>query len=744
MKSILIDGHQYIKLVTFILLVLSIQYTDAAVLKTNLYGKVLDGETHEPIENGIVLITELNLTAKTDSLGQFVFREVNEGRYNLKINLIGYMPVEEKIIIDKESNKNLLIHLFPIALHSETIVITGEHPTSTFDDLQEVAHVLKDKNLQRDLGLSLAATLKNETGLSVRSMGPAPARPVIRGLGGDRVAITEDGINIRDLSSTSPDHAVTVEPFTAERIEVIRGPKILCKTSTTLGGVVNVIHEEIPTKIPSSITGNAGLFGESANKGLMGSLVTEIPLYNFVFRGEISDKKASDLKTPVGTLKNSDLNTFNYSSGLSFVGNWGYSGISFRNFDSDYGVPGGFVGAHPFGVDINMFKRQLNGKLFLNFPGNKPKSLELDLNRIYYRHKEMEANGLIGAEFAIHDYSGTAKFNHTSLGLLEEGTIGLSLETRDFNVGGYVFTPKSKSLSFSTFAFETFHIDQINFQFALRYNYDKINPEIENPDSKIGYIRNRYFNTYSLSFSAVYEILSDLNIGTNISKSSRVPTIEELFSEGPHLAAYSYETGNPDLKDESGIGAELFVYLKKQSFYGLVTAYHNILSYYIIPRNTGKINYSTLLPVYASSGVEATISGLETEAEVHFLDNCKINASLIYTFGKIDKSNTPLPAIPPMKGMINLQYSQSNFTFGIGGEFAGKQNRVDQFEQPTAGYFIWNSFAQYIFITGNYVHNISLNAENILDSEYRNHLSRVKSILPEAGRNFRMIYRIFF
>jgi iron complex outermembrane receptor protein len=232
--------------------------------------------------------------------------------------------------------------------------------------MNEFINVLKGKELQREIGLTLASTLKNETGLAIRSMGPAPARPVIRGLGSDRIAITEDGIQTTDLSATSPDHAVSVEPFTIERVEVVRGPKVLLKNSTTMGGVVNIIRNEIPIEVPKSFTGNTGFYGETSNSSYLGAFVGQLPLGKFVFRSEVTYRKANDLKTPNDVLKNSDIETNNYSAGVSFIDDWGFTGFSIREFKSDYGVPGGFVGAHPNGVDISMLKRQINGKLNLS------------------------------------------------------------------------------------------------------------------------------------------------------------------------------------------------------------------------------------------------------------------------------------------------------------------------------------------------------------------------------------------
>ena len=233
-------------------------------------------------------------------------------------------------------------------------------------------------------------------------------------------------------------------------------------------------------------------------------------------------------------------------------------------------------------------------------------------------------------------------------------------------------------------------------------------------------------------------------MGANISKSSRVPTIEELFSEGPHLAAYSHEVGNPDLTPESGIGTEFFIYHKFDAFNFTINVFRNQINNYIIPRNTGETNYSTFLPIYSSCGADALLYGFEGRVDWNLFGNISISSSVSYTRGKFSETGKPLPQIPPMKLLTELKYQTGDLNIGLGCEAAGKQDMIDEFELPTAGYAIFNVYAQYSLVSGTFVHNFSLTAENIFDKEYRNHLSRVKSIMPEAGRNFRLTYKLYF
>ena len=737
-------AHYLFKMMSLFLVLYSQVVISQTTPVGTLEGIVLDGSNDMALQDAVVKIIELNTYDVTDKNGIFDFKSIPFGNYNIEISFVGYKTTITSIRMDQEINKGLIVHLFTLPFETSTVVVTGLHTTTKFDDMNEFINVLKGKELQRELGLTLASTLKNETGLAIRSMGPAPARPVIRGLGSDRIAITEDGIQTTDLSATSPDHAVSVEPFTIDRIEVIRGPKVLLNNSTTMGGVVNIIRDEIPKEIPGKFSGNAGFYGESVNTGYLGGGVAQLPLGKFVLRAEATTRNAKDLRTPIGTLDNSDISTDNLSAGISFIDNWGFTGLSIREFKSDYGVPGGFVGAHPNGVDISMLKRQINGKINYQINSESFENIEFQLSRDYYKHTEYERADIIGAQFVIYNLRGSLDIANKKIGFLDFGTSGISFEARDFNIGGYVFTPPTKSLKLSTYSFQSFELNDFSFESGFRISYDEFNPDDSNPSTNNELIIDRKFFSYSLSLSTLYSINKTISLGININKTSRVPTIEELYSEGPHLAAYSYEIGNQNLESESGFGAELFSYIKNDNLFLMLTVFRNDFSYFIIPRNTGKINSQTLLPIYQTEGVSAIFYGVESYLEFKLLEYFTFSNTLSFTYGNFKESGNPLPQIPPLKNIIQVKYLNGNFITGVSTEIAAAQNRVDLFETSTAGYAVFNAFIQYSIETGSLIHNISLNGDNLFNKEYRNHLSRVKVIMPEAGINFKLSYRLYF
>ncbi len=730
-------NHHTIVVVLFILFVNNLMAFDLPIV---IKGRILNAENSEPVANAVIEIVNEKLFTTSKKDGTFSIGTIEKNKFRIKITHIAF---QEKLIdleIKNDSEKNIVVYLFPKTINLSPVIISDKKTEDFVEEIQEYNVILSDKLLHQKLGQTLAQTLKNETGLSIRSMGPAPSRPIFRGLGQDRIVITEDGMKSIDLSATSPDHAVTIEPFNSERIEVLRGPKILTQTSTTIGGLVNVVNEHIPEEIHNTPHFTLGNYYESANNGWLGAFNVGIPVNPFQIRLDISRRKASDLKTPIGKLLNSYSDNLNGSAGVSLIRDFGFVGSSLKYYKLSYGVPGGFVGAHPFGVNIQIMKRQYGFSSKINI--GQMSNFNIDYRYDYYRHKEFEYSGLIGSEFRIITNSGKIIFEHENSGIIREGEIGLSFEHRDFAIGGYVFTPPSYSLNISTFLYEDFHYKRLNFDMGIRVSYDLIDPKIKKISQRIGEIRKREFINISSSVSLIYQISDIVYAGINLSRSTRVPTIEELFSEGPHLAAYSYEVGNPNLNSEKGWGSEIFVYHNFESLDFNLNLYYNHLDSYIIPRNTGRINYQTFLPIYSTTGVDALIYGFEGSVKIKLLPNIFYQSSFSNTNGRIRRSNKPLPQIPPFKGSNQLYFKNGKYTLGISNEWALAQRKVDEFEEPTAGYAILNIYGQAIFMIDKLISTLSLNIDNILNKEYRNHLSRIKSIYPETGRNFRLILKI--
>lgn len=708
----------------------------------SVQGIVVDEETGDPIEGALIKIVGTEKAVVTDSLGIFRFPQVSKGEHDALFTKLGYKSMHKHCLISGDSVCTYEFRMIPLGITTPTVVISGKKVGSKFMEIAEASKILESKELQRKMGQTLAASLQNETGIAVRTLGPAPARPVIRGLGGARITIAKDGLPSTDLSSTSPDHAVPIDPFGLERIEIVRGAEIVKYSTSTLGGAVNAVKNSVPENPPEKFGGFAGGYFESANSGYLLGAGAEAPLGNFAVKGDGSFRKSGNISAPGKVLENTGVESYDADLGVSYSSDRGTIGASVGEFKSSYGIPGGYVGGHPNGVDIDMLKRDYKAKVLWHLHGDFHDALEIRANRSYYRHTEYEGES-VGADFVIREYMLDVKVGQRENALFDNGSAGLFFNSRRLTLGGYVFTPPTSSISLAPYVYEEFSIGDFLFQSGIRFSYDNYEPE-KNAVADIGYVRPRDFYSFAASVGAMKEALSDFFVGANVSRSSRAPTVEELYNEGPHLAAYSYETGNPDLESERGYGFELFGLLDRGDLRFRANGFWNEMEYFIAPRNTGDTNYSVKLPIYAASGAPARLLGFETRLDYEIFDFVSASNSNAFVYGEFSESGEPLPQIPPFKGTLKITYKTPTIMFFVETEYAANQNRTDRFEESTAGYAILNAGGQLVVAAGGTAHNFSITASNLTNRTYRNHLSRIKSIMPEPGCNLKLVYKGYF
>lgn len=718
-------------------------------------GFVFDRETSEPVAYAYVFLEEINRTTTAHSDGSFSFRDVPEGEYTLTVQRMGYRTLTQKVELNEDDTATVEVSLQPTVLQSESIEVVAEDGTTGRSSIEHASQSLSGTRLRQNLGNTLSKSLEELAGFESRTMGSATARPVMRGLGGERVLILQDGERTGDVSSQSADHAVTVDPSSAEEIEVARGPAALIYGSNAIGGVVNVVRNQISGSVPDHLHGSATLQGESVNSGGVGAVEANLPLGDFALQADGNFRTAGDISTPAGTLDNSGLTSSNNAMGLSYVQPWGYAGAASSIYLNSYGIPPDPNG-HADGVDINMQKYQFEGASEIYIDDGIFESISVDISHKSYYHEEIEPGGSLGTEFGVLTSNASLKAKHGEMGFLDEGTVGLWGEIKDYAVNN-AGTPDSDSYSLAAFAVEEKDIGRLHLEAGLRYDFVTTVPNRENPDSRIGHIRQRTFDALASSGSAIFDLGKGFNLGTTLIHSFRAPSQEELYSEGPHLASYSYEIGNPDLDAERGLGKELFVRHKSEKVNAEVAAYHNAFSNYIYPRNTGEANWRfPTLNNYQFEGATARTYGVEASSEIEVKSRFVFSGTLGYTIGEraltdrereLDPdagNNQPLPMIPPLKGKLMLMYAEDGFQIGGRTTIAASQSRTGDFEEPTDGYTTFGVFGQYRFQAGGLLHTLTLNGENIFNREHQNHLSRIKELVPEPGRNISVLYRVYF
>jgi len=386
-----------------------------------LKGIVVDVEDGEPISYAYIHLEQINRSTTTDRDGLFELRNIPTGTYDVSIHRIGYSSLTRRIEIDDDETTELSFQLTPTVLSGESVEVVADAEETMGANLEHASLKISGEQLRRDLDVTLSSTLNNQAGFSERSMGAAPGRPVMRGLGDERVLILEDGGRTGDVSWTSADHAVSVDPSSADEIEIARGPAALEHGSGAIGGVINVVSNKIPTSIPTRTTGNVSLQGASVNNGLMGSASTKVPYNNLVLNLDLSGRIGQDYKTPVGSLTNTYIRTADNGFGLGYIRPWGYTGLSGSIYYSEYGIPPDPDGGHPEGVDIEMVKYQTEGRAEVVLNNSIFNLLEARASFIRYHHVEIESSGAVGTQYDMDTSTGSVKLRNKGWGFFDEG-----------------------------------------------------------------------------------------------------------------------------------------------------------------------------------------------------------------------------------------------------------------------------------------------------------------------------------
>ncbi len=623
--------------------------------------------------------------------------------------------------------------------------IVAEQSTETILDGLRKDEDLQAEKLDRKISTTIAETIKNEPDIAIRSMGPAAARPVIKGLSGSHVTLTEDGSFCGDMSATSPDHAVASEVLTAHKLNIVRGPRILSESFATAGGVIHVNHQDIPFD-DSLFHGYVTGYAESGQPGFATVVGANANVHGLSLKGELSARNMGDMKTPDGDLKNTDIENKSIAIGAAYSFNRFKLGASFRNFDSKYGIPGGFIGGHPNGVDIDLFKRDLTLR-GLYIPAQKSSdTLSVSFRFNQYHHTEYETKDYVGAEFAVNQENVRIEKFIANSGPFFGIHFGGEFDMRSIEMGGYVFTPPTNSYSASLFSVSSINgwWSGMEITLSARLGGAFFRPQ-ESVVADKGTVENRYFALWAIGAEFSQRVAPGKFLTLDVFRTTRAPTIEELYNQGPHLAAYTYERGNHKLDAESGYGAELEFRNYGEIINWRAAVHSTWFLNHLAPRATGDTNWSQILPIYQVSGDDALLMGGSASVELPADQGFYAQAGASYVCGFYQNENwSDMPQIPPFKFHGEVAYLWTHVRAGIHTEFALAQNRVDHYEERTPDYVTFGASLEFHWSLALAHYSIILRGENLFDADVRNHLSRLKSVMPEKGRNISILAKAEF
>ena len=662
-------------------------------------------------------------------------------------------------------------------------------------DILAGTSVLTGDELQREVRTQIGESLTSLPGVSATSFTPGASRPVLRGFQGERIRVLTDGIGSIDVSNTSADHAVTIDPLTAERVEVLRGPAVLLFGSQAIGGAVNVIDRRIPRTLPEGgVHGDVvALYGSAAEERSIGAALDVSVGGGVVLHADGSFRKSDDLEIGGYVLSeplrremlelaaeeleegheeeaeealefaglrdvvpNSAVEQKSAGVGLALIRDSFNIGASVSLFDTNYGVPmrpgaehhheeeeeeehdedqeEEGHGAAPVSIGLEQVRLDLRGEYV--FAGGFFDKARVRIGTANYEHTEFEGDE-VGTVFKSDGVEGRLEFvQRDNEGW--RGASGLQYFQRDFEaIGAEAFVPPNETSQIGLFTLQEFDLGEIGMEAAARYEHSKVGSPTEDLERK--------FNALSAAVGASYELDPRTRIGLNLSRSERAPSAEELFANGPHIATQAFEIGDPDLATEKSIGAEAYVRVEKTGLTLSATAFSNWFDDFIYQVRTGAEEDG--LPVFQHRQQDASFYGVEGEASARLFEAAgfRFVGDLVADYVRATvKNGGPVPRIPPLRILAGIEAQSAKLDGRLETEWAADQDRVAELEFPTEGYTLVNASLAWRPWGRGREATLMLSANNIFDVEARRHASFTKDFVPMAGRDIRLSARFSF
>lgn len=708
-----------------------------------LRGEILAADTGEPIPGASILVFEHELGAAADADGVFFFPDMTAGSYTLTIRAVGFRP---KTVEIRHPGYGLIsIRLEPVILEGEEIILTGS-PLGRGIRYQP-AQALNRAVLQQKAAPSLGEILDGNPGVSVRTFGSAPARPVIRGMDGERVLILQNGERMGDLSGTAVDHAVALDPLSMDRVEVIRGPASLLYGSSAIGGVVNLFSYDMPREWDGGASGS--LASHLATVNDMGSGLVRIQhgWDRFALSGRVIYRQGGDIRTPDGRLPDTALNNLSYSTGMGYRTGRFETGLSFTGMDYTYGLPEA-IDDPDEKVEIRMSRVNIQNVSTMQL-GGFFENAELRIQYSDYHHDEIETeirpDGSVDEDLEIsfdqRTLSSSVLLRHRPLGRVQ-GALGLSANRTRLSVGGdEALTPDADSYFLAAYLYEDVRLNhaltmKTGARLEIKETFVRTNELFTDADA----FEDRSDLIFSGAMGLSYSPVSNWQAGLHIARAFRTPGVEELYSDAPHLAAGSYDIGDPTLGNEISHGADFFLKYRSHRLSGELSLFANWIDNYINFSPTGMIHEPSGLPVFQYGSSDALLYGFEFQVNMTLTDQLLANIGFDYVRGKErtgDRLN--LPFIPPYRTHLSMMYDTGKWWFGPRLRLTGTQNKVAPNEESTDGYYLVGLDAGCRFRHGL---SLALRADNLLNERYRDHLSRVEDRNnPMPGRNINIMLR---
>ena len=715
-----------------------------------LSGRVVDRDGRA-VAGATVVLVELHRVAITPADGTFRLADVPPGRYTVSVRGLGFAPSARHVSVTGGGPSTLDITLERTSVWIEPVTVTATR--APLDPLSSPlpAAALSEDRLRREQSVSLAHALAALSGVNALSTGQQIGKPVIRGLSGPRVLVLEDGSRLEDYSWSDED-GPSVDARLAQRVEVIRGPASVLYGSDALGGVVNVIPEELPDANggPRAMRTGFELAGASNNAELEGAARVEGASGSWGWRLFGIGRVAGSLHTPAGELENTGFSALSGEAAVGTRGARGGTTLRYTRYGGEFklleaeGPASGKAGGPERRLADD--RVQLAGDYSLG-------GVRLETKAQWQRHSLIEVSDtgtspggepLEGTTFDLLLNTLTLDvLAHHTVGDRASGTLGMSGLSQSNDTRGRIpLVPDALVRSGALFAFEQVALGRVRFLGGGRVDVRRI---MADSAATLGLSpTTRDYTVLSGNVGLVYRPAASVALTANLGRAWRAPTLFELFSNGPHLGEARYEIGDPGLKPEAGTNMDVGVRWQSARVRVELAGYRNAIGrfVYITPTDSFvSVTPTDSLRVYRYQQADTRLLGGEAAIEVEVATPLTLRARADAVRGTNEVTRQPLPLVPAARGAVGAELRGTALGWAdrayasVEVEVATRQTRLNPLDIPTSGYALLKLSAGVVRPLLGRVCHVDLAVRNATNVSYRGFLSRYKEFALDPGRN---------
>lgn len=740
--------------------------------RTSFSGTVLQSSSQKPLDGASIYISDVRAGVSTNSQGQFQMKNIPAGRHLVEISYVGYSTISEYIDMRGEVEKVFLLK--PEVAERNAVVITGVSSATQAKRIPTPITIVRKQELLRNISVNIVDAISRQPGVSQLSTGPAISKPIIRGLGYNRVVILNDGVR-QEGQQWGDEHGLEIDEYSVNKIEILKGPASLIYGSDAMAGVINIITN---TPVPEgTVTGNIISNYQTNNRlrGIGGNIAGNNNGFNWSGYGSL--KAAGDYRNKYdGRVFNSKFKEKNFGGYIGYNGTWGYSHLLVSDFNQHLGIiegarndQGGFIKMLPGGVEgvpsENDFystepqipRQEIRHTKFaidnsFNLGGSR-----LSLNGGIQRNQRIEFGNIddpgekeLYFDLQTISYSAIHHLAEKKSFKVSYGVNGMSQQNE--NKGEEVLIPEYSLFDIGAFVYVQKTWEKVSMSGGLRYDHRNLDSKshIDGSDVKFAAFKKNFSNV-SGSIGFTIQASELVTIKLNAARGFRAPNISELASNGAHEGANRYEYGNTNLKSETSLQLDGGLEFNSEHISLQANFFHNEIDNFIFYRKLIGTNGtdslvnvdSTFLPAFLFDQHRAKLAGLELKFAIHPhpLDWLHIENSFSFVRGlfksPIDGTRN-IPQIPAARLITELRADfveegrlLRNISFRVEMDNTFAQNKVFtgfDTETRTPGYSLFNAGISTDIVSKKKktIASIYFNALNIGDIAYQNHLSRLK------------------